>query len=170
MTAGSTLRPSTTVAEAATAEPPREVDALIDHILTRYHAVHRRELSELLLLARRVETEHVRHPDVPHGLADMLLRMGWELEAHMQKEEDGLFPVLRAGQDGMTMAMELMRDEHDEHAARLAELTMLTRGHQPPQAACGTWRALYAGTAKLADDLREHIRLENEVLFPSFGG
>lgn len=170
MTAGSTLRPSTTVAEAATAEPPSEVDALIDHILTRYHAVHRGELPELLLLARRVETERVRHPDVPHGLADLLLRMGWELEAHMQKEEDGLFPVLRAGQDGMAMAMELMRDEHDEHAARLSELTTLTRGHQPPQDACGTWRALYAGTAKLADDLREHIRLENEVLFPSFGG
>ena len=27
-----------------------------------------------------------------------------------------------------------------------------------------------AGTAKFAPDLREHVRLENEVLFPGFGG
>lgn len=170
MTAGSTFPPSIGSAEAAAPEPSHEAGALVDHILTRYHEVHRRELPELLTLARRVEAEHVRHPDVPLGLADLLLRMAWELEAHMQKEEEGLFPVLRAGQDGMTIAMELMRDEHDEHAARLAELMTLTRGHQPPPDACDDWRALYAGTAKLAADVREHIRLENDVLFPSLGG
>jgi regulator of cell morphogenesis and NO signaling len=39
-----------------------------------------------------------------------------------------------------------------------------------PELACGTWRALCAGTAKFADDLREHIRLENDVLLPGCGG
>ena len=45
------------------------------------------------------------------------------------------------------------------------ELEALTRGHQPPEDACNSWRALYAGTAKFAADLREHIRIENDVLF-----
>ena len=88
----------------------------------------------------------------------------------MQKEEQGLFPTLRAGQGSMAMAMELMRDEHDDHHLRLDELEALTRGHQPPEDACGSWRALYAGTAKFAADLREHIRIENDVLFPACGG
>jgi regulator of cell morphogenesis and NO signaling len=107
---------------------------------------------------------------MPRGLAELLQRMQWEMEAHMQKEEQGLFPMLLPGQGDMAMAMELMRDEHDDHAARLGQLAALTRGHQPPEDACGTWRALYAGTAKFADDLREHIRLENDVLFPRCGG
>jgi regulator of cell morphogenesis and NO signaling len=149
---------------------PEEADALVDHILTRYHAVHRQEMPELVRLAQRVEAAHEGHPELPRGLADLLRRMGWEMEAHMQKEEQGLFPMLRDGQRGMAMAMELMRDEHDDHAVRLGELAALTRNHQPPEDACGSWRALYAGTAKFAADLREHIRLENEVLFPGCGG
>jgi regulator of cell morphogenesis and NO signaling len=74
------------------------------------------------------------------------------------------------GQGDMAMAMELMRDEHGDHAATLNQLAELTRGHRPPEDACGTWRALYTGTAKFADDLREHVRLENDMLFPGCGG
>ncbi len=37
---------------------PTEPSALIDHILARYHEVHRRELPELIRLARRVEAVH----------------------------------------------------------------------------------------------------------------
>lgn len=149
---------------------PEQIGALIDHILTRYHAVHRQEVRELIVLARRVEAAHSNHPAVPAGLADLLTSIAWEMEAHMQKEEQGLFPALRDGHGGMAIAMELMRDEHDDHAARLEQLAALTRGHQPPDDACGSWRALYAGTAKLTADLRDHVRLENEVLFPACGG
>ena len=39
---------------------------------------------------------------------------------------------------------------------------------RPPQGACNTWRALYAGIAQLGDDLINHIHLENNVLFPRF--
>ncbi len=148
----------------------QDTGALIEHILTRYHAVHRQEVPELIRLARLVEATHAKHPALPCGLAELLQRIQWEMEAHMQKEEQGLFPMLLPGQGDMAMAMELMRDEHDDHAARLNQLAELTRGHQPPDDACGTWRALYAGTAKFADDLREHIRLENDMLFPGCGG
>jgi regulator of cell morphogenesis and NO signaling len=36
--------------------------------------------------------------------------------------------------------------------------------------ACRSWTALYTGLRKFADDLVEHIRLENEVLFPRYEG
>jgi regulator of cell morphogenesis and NO signaling len=146
--------------------------ALIDHVLLRYHAVHRQQMPELIGLAQRVEAAHPGHPDLPRGLADLLARMVWEMEAHMPKEEQGLFPALRDGSANMAMAMamELMRDEHDDHHQRLAELEVLTRDHQPPADACGSWRALYAGTATFAADLRGHIRIENELPFPACGG
>jgi len=41
--------------------------ALIDHILARYHEVHRQQLPELIRMARRVEAVHRDHPQVPVG-------------------------------------------------------------------------------------------------------
>ena len=38
---------------------------LIDHILERYHAVHRQQFPELIRLARRVEQVHAEHPACP---------------------------------------------------------------------------------------------------------
>jgi regulator of cell morphogenesis and NO signaling len=45
-------------------------ETLIDHILERYHAVHREQLPELIRMARRVEAVHRDHPLVPTGLAE----------------------------------------------------------------------------------------------------
>ena len=53
----------------------QDADALIDHILTRYHAVHREQLPELVRMARRVEAVHRDHPAVPVGLAALLENM-----------------------------------------------------------------------------------------------
>lgn len=149
---------------------PQDTDALIDHILSRYHAVHRQQVPELTRLARLVEKTHADHPDTPHGLAALLASIASEMEAHMRKEEEGLFPELRRRERDMASAVDLMRDEHEDHTLRLKELEILTHGHKPPEDACGNWRALYAGTAQFAVDLREHIRLENELLFPCCGG
>jgi regulator of cell morphogenesis and NO signaling len=152
-------------------EAPAQTAALIDHIIRRYHDVHRRELPELIRLARRVEAVHRDHPKVPAGLADGLQEILRELDEHMQKEELVLFPMMRDGGNPMIgMPIARMRVEHDEHGERLRRLEALTDYGQCPEGACPTWRALYAGTRKLVDDLMEHIHLENNVLFPRFMG
>ena len=61
-----------------------------------------------------------------------------------------------------------MRLEHADHDARLDELAALTNFFAPPGDACDAWRALYAGCEKLSRDLRRHIAIENDVLFPMF--
>lgn len=153
--------------DAATA--PEETVALIDHILRRYHEKHRRDLPELVTLAHRVEKAHRNHPDVPRGLAGFLERMGASLESHMFKEELILFPALRHGaRMGLDFPLAQMRHEHDGHGADLRELATLTRDGIVPDGACPTWKALYAGTRALADELMEHIHLENNVLFARF--
>lgn len=158
---------------ATTEARPDEADseALIDHILARYHEVHREELPMLASLAAKVERVHGNDPDAPIGLAALLGEMEAELSEHMLKEEQILFPLMRRGGHPMIAhPIGVMRDEHDSHAVHLAELARLTRNHAPPDGACGSWRQLCKGTRKLADDLVEHMRLENEVLFPRFGG
>jgi regulator of cell morphogenesis and NO signaling len=150
---------------------PTEPGALIDHILSRYHAVHRRELPELAKLARKVEAVHRAHAEVPAGLAVALEQMAEELESHMAKEEQVLFPLMRRGPHPMIgTPIAVMRSEHHEHGERLRELDRLAHGMRLPADACTTWRALYAGLGKLTDDLMEHIHLENNLLFPQFAG
>lgn len=150
-------------------EPLSDPAALIDHILQRYHETHRQQLPELIRMARRVEAVHRDHPEVPQGLADFLETMEQELLNHMGKEEQILFPMLRKGWHGMASGpIAVMRHEHLEHGDLLERLVELTTNHTPPPGACTTWRALYAGTERLMDDLMHHIHLENNVLFPQF--
>ena len=146
----------------------QDVDALIDHILQRYHEVHRQQLPELIRMARRVEAVHREHPSVPVGLADLLEEMEAELLDHMAKEEHILFPMLREGDPIATQPIRVMRHEHFSHGEQVEKLTGMTNDHTPPADACNTWRALYSGIAQLTDDLINHIHLENNVLFPMF--
>lgn len=155
------------------AEPPAGTDwqhetlpRLVDHIMARYHTRHREQLPELIRLALRVEQVHAGHPDCPGGLAEHLRAMQQELESHMQKEEQVLFPVLIMGQGARAGApITVMRMEHDQHGLALEHLAALTHDITPPADACTTWRALYLGLRTLREDLMDHIHLENNILF-----
>jgi regulator of cell morphogenesis and NO signaling len=134
-----------------------------------HHEAHRAELPELVRLARKVESMHAAHPEIPRGLADLLGRMHAELDAHMQKEEQILFPLIRQGHPMVLHPIRQMRHEHDEQAANLQLLRSITNGFIAPADACHSWQALYVGTAKLVGDLMEHIHLENNALFRKYG-
>lgn len=139
---------------------------LIDHILHRFHDRHRIQLPELVRLARRVEQVHGDRPDCPVGLAEHLDNMQRELESHMMKEEQILFPLLRQNMHaGVGGPISVMRVEHDQHGDALEVISTLTRNITPPDNACNTWRALYRGLQELREDLMQHIHLENNVLF-----
>lgn len=141
-------------------------DALIAHILDRFHAAHRAEVPGLIALAVMAARADERFP---RALIDALHEAERELESHMQKEEQILFPLMEAGGHPMIgCPINQMRYEHDEHAGRIAALETLTDHLRLPANAGEAWTALYAGIGKLLGDLREHIRLENEVLFPRF--
>jgi regulator of cell morphogenesis and NO signaling len=163
------------LAELATLERGSEAPettapaALIDHILERYHAVHRAQLPELIKMARRVEAVHRDNPQVPTGLADLLEAIEREMLEHMEKEEGVLFPILKAGGNPFVVhPIGMMRSEHISHGAQLDRLNAMTQDATAPEGACNTWRALYTGIAQLNDDLINHIHLENNVLFPQF--
>ena len=144
-------------------------DELIDHIQTCYHEAHRRALPELIALSRKVEAVHREHPKVPAGLSDALRQMQSELEEHMAKEETVLFPAMRqSAKEDVDITTADFRHEHDDQGTQLRLLESLTDDFTLPEGACRSWQALYVGTAQLAEDLMEHIHLENNILFPRF--
>ena len=144
-------------------------DLLVDHILRRYHAVHREQLPELIRLARKVEQVHGDRAECPLGLADHLADMAQELESHMRKEEAVLFPMIVQGQgQTVTMPITVMRSEHEDHGDALRRLSELTDNITAPRGACTTWRALYTGLREFREDLMQHIHTENNILFERF--
>ncbi|MCB1366066.1 MAG: hemerythrin domain-containing protein [Rhodobacteraceae bacterium] len=152
-----------------TAEAPQDTSELIDHIQSRYHDTHRRELPEIATLAEKVERVHHDHPQVPQGLGELLRRLIGEMEVHMKKEELILFPAMRAGGGpGIKNPIAVMRADHDDHEESVAEIRRITGNLVLPEGACRSWTALYEGTQKFLDDLDAHMRLENDVLFPRF--
>lgn len=142
---------------------------LVEHILARYHAVHREQLPELIRLARKVEQVHGDRADCPHGLAEHLSAMAQELESHMRKEEDVLFPMIVRGQGPRAGApINVMRMEHDDHGVALRAMETMTNDITAPAGACTTWRALYTGLRTFRADLMAHIHTENNILFERF--
>jgi len=144
------------------------LDHLIDHILGTYHEPLRLELPRLQKMANRVLAVHGdKMPEVLGELNTVFSALRTELESHMMKEEQILFPMIKAGhgnQAGGPVAV--MEHEHASAGAALQRLRELTNDFQPPQGACTTWTALWAGLAELESELHLHIHLENNILFP----
>ena len=154
---------------AARRDAPTETLPLIDHILTRYHDTHRTEMDWLIPLAQKVETVHGDHEEAPLGLTEALLDLRDELDSHMAKEEQVLFPMMRqGGHPAIQHPIAAMRHDHDTAAGLLRRVEHVTHGLTLPEGACRSWTALYTGLEKFTDDLVAHMHLENEVLFARF--
>lgn len=155
--------------DAAGRDAPQETLPLIDHILARYHETHRDELEWLIPLAQKVETVHGDHDEAPLGLTEALIALHDELDSHMLKEEQVLFPMMQQGGHPMIAhPIGVMRHDHDNAAELLRAVERITRGLSLPEGACRSWTALYTGLTKFSEDLVRHMHLENNVLFPRF--
>lgn len=140
---------------------------IIDYILPRFHQRHREQLSELVLMAEKVERVHGDKPTCPRGLAKQLNLIRLDLENHMMKEEQILFPLIKQGMGQQAAGpISVMEHEHDEAGEQLEVVKFLTNNVTPPDGACNTWQALYNGINTFISDLMEHIHLENNLLFP----
>ncbi len=143
-------------------------DALIDYLLINFHEKHRRDLPELIKLANKVEHVHADKPMCPIGLTQHLVFILQELESHMQKEEQVLFPAIQQHMHAfINNPIHVMEEEHQEHGRNLEKLSELLFDFEVPAHACNTWRALILGVKIFTEDITEHIHLENNVLFPS---
>lgn len=155
------------------ADPLRE---LCDHIERRYHDWLRSELPRLAMLIDKVVKAHgSRHPEWVQVQATFQ-RLRAELEPHMMKEEQILFPAIRqmeaAGRrqsfpfGTVENPIRCMVQEHEGAGAELTRLRELTKGYAPPQDACPTFRVLLDGLRQLELDMHQHVHKENNILFP----
>ena len=145
----------------------RPISELVDHIVSRYHEPLRTELPALVAMARKVERVHGDKPSCPHGLAALLEGITEGVFAHLDKEEQILFPLIASGRGTAAHGpVTMMTREHEDHGENLERIRGLTCDLVPPEDACTTWRTLYLRLEELERELMDHIALEEGVLFP----
>lgn len=140
---------------------------IIDFIIPRFHDKHRNQLPILIELAEKVEVVHAESADYPKGLTVIIRKIYADLVNHMMKEEQILFPLIKAGRGTMAAApISVMEAEHDEAGNDVEQIQKLTNNFTPPADACTSWCNLYQGLQEFATDLDAHVDLENKTLFP----
>ena len=141
---------------------------LIQHILTTYHHPLEEELPRLEAMLNKVSRVHGdKDPETFDGLLKAFMPLKEELEHHMKKEEQILFPMIGQGMgDQAGGPISVMHHEHESAGSALATIRSLTKDYTIPEGACNTWRALWHGLEALEKDMHQHIHLENNILFP----
>ena len=145
---------------------PHDIPSLVDFIVERYHRTHLRDLTHAVRLAREIEQLYAADPACPMGLADHLSTLAVDLEAHQWREETTLFPMLRIGTPNcLAFVARRLVDDHLQLDLQVMALGGFTRRFRPSFEAPLCWQALSVLCRKLEADLREHARLEHEILF-----
>ena len=154
------------------------VERLITHIVTTHHAYIRRHAPTISRhLAKTAGVHAHRHPELAE-IAAAFNQVARDLQQHMLKEEQMLFPyiaALAAHRDGASIAspfgtvehpIRVMEREHRAAGDEMRSIRELAQGYVPPWDACTTYRTALAELAGFDEDLHRHVHLENNVLFP----
>lgn len=151
--------------------------ALADHVVRTHHDYLREALPRLSMLTDKVANAHGANDSRLIELRAIFKPFREEMESHMWKEENVLFPLLRKMDSATVMPpshcgsvenpIRVMLAEHDDAGAALAAMRSLTDDYTVPASACGTYRAMLAALAELESDMHQHVHLENNILFPT---
>jgi len=148
---------------------------LIAHLLRHHHPYTKSALEELAPLLDKVVRVHGdQHPEL-HELYKLFAELRDDMGMHLMKEENILFPYMLALETEAPQAahfgtianpIRMMMMEHEHDSLILHRMLEVTDRFTLPAGACGSYTALYAGLQALVDDLFQHIRLENDIVFP----
>jgi regulator of cell morphogenesis and NO signaling len=158
-----------------------DLRVLIRHVQDHHHAYVRSIAPSIHgWLDRLVEHHGGRHPELT-AVRDTFRNLCDDLATHMLKEEHLLFPCI-ADLEASRMRgsrlpgsafgtilnpIKVLETDHVRLGALATRLRRLTDGFTAPPDACATYRLCYAELGTFERDLRRHVHLENNVLFPS---
>ena len=149
---------------------------LADYIVSVHHDYTKKELPQIFYYLQKVSSKHGdRHSEL-NEIFEKFLELRDEMEMHMQKEEQILFPRIKELENAIEnnkrsaasiqIPIAAMEDEHEHAGNLLKEIRNLSNNYNPPPDACTTYRLSFAAFKAFEEDLHQHIHLENNILFP----
>jgi len=157
-----------------------DLDFLADYIVNTHHKYVSRSIPDIFEYTQKVARVHGnQHPETI-AIADHFMKVMNELNSHMMKEENVLFPYIktlviakRNGEEAgrphfgtVANPIRMMEHEHEQVGEYMAKINELTHAYEVPAGACNTFRLSYARLKEFEADLHQHIHLENNILFP----
>lgn len=146
---------------------------LCDYIVYNHHSYIREMVPQLIQMAEKVSKVHGHAKPELDEVNVEFQKLASELYAHIQKEEQELFPLIKASENQNNFSakdwenlVDDLKEEHNEAGNKVHQLAYLTNDYQYPEWACNTFMALYYNLEAFQDDLFHHIHLENNILFP----
>jgi len=144
---------------------------LTEHLESTHHVYLKKALPRLVALMDKVHQAHSpRHPELTR-LQTVVENLRADLEPHLLKEEQILFPLIRQLEaEGLQLEaaqgpIRVMRSEHDGARDLLKEMRTLTNVYVVPKDGCQSFQLLYEGLKELEEDTHLHIYKENNMLF-----
>lgn len=155
-------------------------ERLIQKIVRVHHQNIRQELPRLAEMAMRLAEKHGDRSEELTTVAELLEKLRTNMIKHIQQEEQDLFPFITQMDQKLIVACSseqtcssslshtifMLEQEHESASRIVAELRRITRGFNPPEWACATHIALFSGLRTFEGDLKQHLHLENDLLFP----
>lgn len=183
----STAAASLEVAESVISETRAATDwsreplsELIDHIVKTHHVFVREELPRIQALLTKVVSKHAPdHPEL-NGVATIFAALQQELNMHLMKEEQILFPYIVRLEEAQIAGepippamfgsvqnpVSMMEQEHDAAGEAFRRMHELTGNFAVPASGCMSYQELYRALPAFEADLHQHIHLENNILHP----
>jgi len=156
------------------------LDELIDYIVNVHHTYVRDSMPVIYTHTKKVAHVHgSNHPEVVE-IARHFEIVAAELQRHMMKEEQVLFPYIKSLVSAKRRVhpftlppfvtaqnpIRMMEAEHRAAGDELYEVRSLSKNYVPPEDACTTYRVSLMELQQFEKDLHQHIHLENNILFP----
>jgi regulator of cell morphogenesis and NO signaling len=146
---------------------------LVDYILYAHHSYIRENIPLLRGFTEKVARVHGHANPELVEIRRLFDEMATDLEHHMMKEEQILFPWIKKMDDPGALPsneiqgpIHMMEEEHEHAGAVMAEIRRLSNNYTPPEHACTTYRVSFAKLEEFEADLHKHVHLENNILFP----
>lgn len=158
-----------------------ELDQLIDTIVNVHHSYVLATVPALrAYLDKLCRVHRERHPEL-FTINELFAAGSQALLSHMQKEEQVLFPYIKAMVQAklndfplsrphfgdIENPIQMMEQEHSDEGARFHQIAKLTNQYECPPDGCQTYKVAYAMLKEFEEDLHKHIHLENNILFPA---
>jgi regulator of cell morphogenesis and NO signaling len=149
------------------------LEEVLNQLEDEHESVLRGEIPHLQdVLHAANASQGSRYGGIFRALNEELARLWFEVEQHLKKEEDVLFPFIRelersgTGSGADVTDLEDLMHEHENACDRLGRIRRLTGNYVLPADAGEPMRELYMGLGALEDALRRHIEVEDGVLIP----
>lgn len=152
-------------------------EELISHIVETHHGETFRLLKEIDPLMVKVFRVHFSHdPELLMKVHSLFGKLKCELEEHLLKEENILFPLMikydKAKNEKEKKEIEedirIIVNEHEAAGDILKELAEVTDDYKVPEWGCISFKLLYDYLHDLEKDLFIHIHKENNILFARY--